>query len=244
MPTRSWRQPWGMKSPNFMEVLSLLVATPCADTAPPANPYGRGRGKSVARRHRIVHRVSICVVGTSYVGLSLAVLLCERHDVVAYDIDERRVEMLRSAPQPDRGPRHRGAPHRPGPAAHRDDRQARGVPGAELVLVATPDRTTTRRPTTSTRAPSSRSSATSSRVNPDATVVIRSTIPVGYTAGLRRTAGHRERPLLAGVPARGTGAARQPPPLTDHRRRPGAARAALRRRCSRRRRSTTTYRCC
>ena len=71
--------------------------------------------------------VSICVVGTSYVGLSLAVLLAEHHDVVAYDIDERRIEMLRRAAQPDRRSGHRGAAGHPRPAAAGDDRQARGL---------------------------------------------------------------------------------------------------------------------
>ena len=52
---------------------------------------------------------TICVVGTSYVGLSMAVLLAEHHDVVAYDIDERRLELICAADEPHLGPRHRGA---------------------------------------------------------------------------------------------------------------------------------------
>ena len=43
---------------------------------------------------------TICVVGTSYVGLSMAVLLARHHDVVAFDIDERRIEMLRHGRSP------------------------------------------------------------------------------------------------------------------------------------------------
>ena len=43
---------------------------------------------------------TICVVGTSYVGLSLAVLLSREHDVMAYDIDASRVEMLREGRSP------------------------------------------------------------------------------------------------------------------------------------------------
>ena len=46
----------------------------------------------------------ICVVGTSYVGLSLAVLLARRNDVVAYDIDEQRVERLRRGESPNVDP--------------------------------------------------------------------------------------------------------------------------------------------
>ena len=70
---------------------------------------------------------TICVVGTSYVGLSVAVLLAEHHDVVAYDIDERRIELLRDRRSPIVGPRHRGAAGLARPAAAGHHRQARGV---------------------------------------------------------------------------------------------------------------------
>ena len=43
---------------------------------------------------------TICVVGTSYVGLSIAVLLAEHHDVVAFDIDESRLEQIRAGRSP------------------------------------------------------------------------------------------------------------------------------------------------
>ena len=50
MPTRSWRQPWGMNSPNFMGVLSVH-ARGIRDRSPchPANPARPGRGKSPHR---------------------------------------------------------------------------------------------------------------------------------------------------------------------------------------------------
>ena len=37
----------------------------------------------------------IAVVGTGYVGLSMAVLLSQQHDVVAFDIDRDRIARLR-----------------------------------------------------------------------------------------------------------------------------------------------------
>ena len=43
---------------------------------------------------------TICVVGTSYVGLSMAVLLAEHHDVVAYDIDESRLQLISQRTSP------------------------------------------------------------------------------------------------------------------------------------------------
>ncbi|MGL5849992.1 MAG: UDP-glucose 6-dehydrogenase, partial [Phycicoccus sp.] len=47
---------------------------------------------------------TVCVVGTSYVGLSLAVLLAEHADVVAYDIDEARIAMLHDRRSPIEDP--------------------------------------------------------------------------------------------------------------------------------------------
>ena len=142
----------------------------------------------MARRHRIVHRVSICVVGTSYVGLSLAVLLCERHDVVAHDIDEGRVEMLRSGRSPIADPDIEQRLADPGLRLTATTDKHEAYRGAELVLVATP---TDYDPRTNYFDTSTVEQVVGDVValNPEATVVIRSTVPVGYTAALRRTLG-------------------------------------------------------
>ena len=42
----------------------------------------------------------IAVVGTGYVGLSMAVLLAQHNEVVGFDIDARRVEMLNAGTSP------------------------------------------------------------------------------------------------------------------------------------------------
>ena len=225
MPTRSWRQPWGMNSPNFMGVLSVH-ARGIRDRSPchPANP----RAPVVASRPMCPYRagVSICVVGTSYVGLSLAVLLAEHHDVVAYDIDERRIEMLRERRSPisDPGIEERLATHDLRLRVTSDKHEA--YAGAEFVVVATPTNYDERTNYFDTAA-SSRSSATSSRSTPTPPSVIKSTVPVGLHRGAARAPRHRRHRLLAGVPARGPGPARQPAPVADHRRRP-RARAAQR----------------
>ncbi|HYN67660.1 MAG TPA: nucleotide sugar dehydrogenase [Ornithinibacter sp.] len=132
--------------------------------------------------------MSICVVGTSYVGLSLAVLLAEHHDVVAYDIDDRRIEMLRARRSPISDPdiEERLATHDLRLRVTTDKHEA--YAGAEFVVVATPtnyDERTNYFDTSSVEQVVGDVMA----IAPDATAVIRSTIPVGYTAALRRRLG-------------------------------------------------------
>ena len=131
---------------------------------------------------------TICVVGTSYVGLSLAVLLAEHHDVVCYDIDEHRLELIaqRTSPVADPDIEERLATHDLRLTVTADKEEA--YRDAEFVVVATPtnydertnyfDTSTVEQVVTDVHA-----------VNPDATAVIKSTIPVGYTASLRQRLG-------------------------------------------------------
>ncbi len=134
---------------------------------------------------------TICVVGTSYVGLSMAVLLAEHHDVVAYDIDERRLERIKARRSPISDPdiEDRLAHHdlRLTTTADKDEAYA----GAEFVVVATPtnyDERTNYFDTSSVEQVVGDVVA----VNPDATAVIKSTVPVGFTAGLRRRLGSED----------------------------------------------------
>ncbi len=134
----------------------------------------------------MTHR--ICVVGTSYVGLSLAVLLARHHEVVAYDIDEGRVEMLRRGESPISDPDieehlRTGELHL---TATTDPQQA--YPGAEFVVVATPtnyDERTNFFDTSSVE----QVVADVRRIEPAATAVVKSTVPVGFTRGLREQLG-------------------------------------------------------
>jgi len=130
----------------------------------------------------------ICVVGTSYVGLSLAVLLARHHEVVSYDIDERRVEMLRRGESPIDDPDieehlRRGDLRL---TATTDPQEA--YPGSEFVVVATPtnyDERTNYFDTSSVE----QVVGDVRRIEPRATVVVKSTVPVGFTKGLRERLG-------------------------------------------------------
>jgi UDPglucose 6-dehydrogenase len=131
---------------------------------------------------------TVCVVGTSYVGLSLAVLLARHHDVVAYDIDERRIEMLRDRRSPISDPdiEERLASSDLRLRVTTDKHEAYAE--ADFVVVATPtnyDERTNFFDTSTVE----QVVGDVVEINPDATAVIKSTVPVGFTSALRERLG-------------------------------------------------------
>ena len=130
----------------------------------------------------------IAVAGLGYVGLSMAVLLAQRNTVTAVDVVEEKVRMVndRRSPLQDREIEEYLATREldlratmDGDSAYRD---------AELVVVAVPtnyDSETNYFDTTLVERVIRQVMA----VNPDAAIVIKSTIPVGYTAKIRRELG-------------------------------------------------------
>jgi UDPglucose 6-dehydrogenase len=124
------------------------------------------------------------VAGTGYVGLSNAVLLAQHHDVVALDIDAAKVDKVNHRISPIEDPEIEEF------FASRDlkltatlDAEA-AYSGADFVIVATPTDYDERSDYFNTDSVESVIAAALG-VNPDVTVVIRSTIPVGFTARMR-----------------------------------------------------------
>ena len=130
--------------------------------------------------------MKIAVAGIGYVGLSNAVLLAQKNDVIAYDIDEKRVADVnnRLSPIDDADIRDYLANHQLRLTATTDAAQA--FSGADFVIIATPTNYDERTNSFITTSIEEVLSATRA-VNKSAMVVIRSTIPVGYTEKLRQT---------------------------------------------------------
>ena len=133
--------------------------------------------------------MKIAVAGTGYVGLSLAILLSQHNEVHALDIVSEKVEKLRQFISPIQDDEIERFLSEAKAGARKLDLHvtldaAEAYAGADYAIVATPTNYDSDRNFFDTSSVEAAISAIR-EVNPTAWIVIKSTIPVGYTVSLR-----------------------------------------------------------
>ena len=125
----------------------------------------------------------IAVAGTGYVGLSNAVLLAQKNEVIALDIIPEKVEMInqRKSPLVDKELEEYLATKSLNLRATVDVEEA--LSQAELVIISTPTNYDEKKNYFDTSSVEDIIEKVL-RINPDAFMVIKSTIPVGYTESI------------------------------------------------------------
>ena len=132
--------------------------------------------------------MKIAVAGTGYVGLSIATLLSQHNEVVAVDIIPEKVEMINSRQSPiqDEYIEKYLAEKNLNLTATLDAETA--YKDADFVVIATPTNYDSRKNFFDTSAVESVIRVVM-KCNSDAIMVIKSTIPVGYTESIRKKTG-------------------------------------------------------
>jgi len=131
------------------------------------------------------NKTKITVVGSGYVGMSLAVLLAERNEVLVLDIDEKRVEKINNKESTIDDKEIDLFFKSKALSLKATTDQKKAYKGADFIIIATPtdyDRKTNKFDTSSVELVTNEAI----NLNKDALIIIKSTLPVGYTETLQK----------------------------------------------------------
>ena len=124
--------------------------------------------------------MNITVAGTGYVGLSNAVLLSQHHQVMALDVLHEKVALINRRQSPVRDPEIQRFLSEKKLHLEATTDQVKAFKEADFVIVATPTNYDPEKNHFNTRTVEAVIAAVLS-INPRAVMVIKSTVPVGYT---------------------------------------------------------------
>lgn len=129
--------------------------------------------------------MKITIAGTGYVGLSLAVLLSTEHEVTALDIIEEKVKLINSRISPIIDREITKYFKDKILNLHATLNKEEAYKSAELVIIATPTNYDEKMNYFDTSSVED-AIGMALHYNPEVTIVIKSTVPVGYTAKIRK----------------------------------------------------------
>lgn len=134
--------------------------------------------------------IKVAVAGTGYVGLSIATLLSQNHEVTAVDIIQEKVDLInnRKSPIQDEYIEKYFAEKELNLTATLDAESA--YRDADFVVIAAPTNYDSQKNFFDTSAVEAVIELVM-KYNPDAVMVIKSTIPVGYTQSIREKTGSK-----------------------------------------------------
>lgn len=140
---------------------------------------------NTAKKAETLSNIKIAVAGTGYVGLSIATLLAQNHQVTAVDIVQEKVDLInnRKSPIQDEYIEKFLAEKYLNLSATLDGKKA--YKDADFVIIAAPTNYDSKRNYFDTSAVEAVIDLVM-QVNPNAIMVIKSTIPAGYTEHIRQ----------------------------------------------------------
>ena len=182
-----------IESGEYVPSLQQLTSLSAALHFDPTDIFTEnGNGKNLEKASPL----NIAIAGTGYVGLSIATLLSQHNHVTAVDIIPEKVEKINNRISPIQDDYIEKY------LANKDLDLTATIDGeaayknADFVVIAAPTNYDSQKNYFDTSAVEAVIELVLS-VNPDAIMVIKSTIPVGYTRSVREKLGSRRCPLLS-----------------------------------------------
>ncbi|EPH2494217.1 nucleotide sugar dehydrogenase [Escherichia coli] len=129
--------------------------------------------------------MKIAVAGVGYVGISIAILLSQKHDIIALDIDPKKVQLINKKISPICDPEIQKFLSNRKLNLYVTTEKYEAYRDADYVIIATPTNYDPINNNFDTLSVESVACDVLS-INPNATIIIKSTVPVGFTERLKR----------------------------------------------------------